>query len=80
MTQLENELDKAVIRHDASFIINQRYHAIIEHMREEARQYPAKLDTMEQSLIQQQRELVELRKMLSDAQTSRDDGSSCMRW
>ena len=43
-------------------------------MREEARQYPAKLDTMEQSLIQQQRELVELRKMLSDAQTSRDDG------
>ena len=74
VTQLENELDKAIIRHDASFIINQRYHAIIEHMKEESRQYPARLDTMEQSLVQQQRELVELKKMHADALQSRDDG------
>ena len=72
MTQLENGLDKALIKYDTARIISQRYKQILERLKEESLTLPARLDTMEQSLLQQCDELRELKAMCAQAVQARD--------
>ena len=72
VTQLENGLDKALIKYDTARIISQRYKQILERLKEESLTLPARLDTMEQSLLQQCHELRELKVMCAQAVQARD--------
>ena len=57
VTLLENALDKALIKYDTARSISRRYHEILDRLKEESLTLPAKLDAMEQALLQQREEL-----------------------
>ncbi|XP_033732656.1 coiled-coil domain-containing protein 151-like [Pecten maximus] len=46
--RLQNEMDKARIKYEAARNISRRYEEIMMHMQEEVRNYPARLDLLEQ--------------------------------
>ena len=54
---LENELDKAKIRQNTAVLICTKYKEIRSWMRAERRQLPAKMDTMEQAVLESKSEL-----------------------
>lgn len=72
VTELENSLDKALIKYDTATSISRRYQDILEKLKEESLTLPAKLDAMEQALIAKRAELQELQVLARDAQQARD--------
>jgi len=72
VTELENALDKALIKYDTARSISRRYQDILEKLKEESLTLPAKLDAMEQALIAKRAELQELTVLARDAQQARD--------
>jgi len=72
VTELENALDKALIKYDTARSISRRYQEILEKMKEESLTLPAKLDAMEQALVSKQAELQELKVLARDAQQARE--------
>eukprot|EP00112_Aurelia_sp_Birch-Aquarium-sp1_P003348 Seg1374.4 transcript_id=Seg1374.4/GoldUCD/mRNA.D3Y31 product="Coiled-coil domain-containing protein 151" protein_id=Seg1374.4/GoldUCD/D3Y31 len=70
---LENRLDKMNLKLNEAKKIETTYLQILEHQKEERRSWPKQLDTLEQSIKQQQEELKELRAMHNDAQIAKDN-------
>jgi len=72
VTELENALDKALIKFDTARSISRRYQDILDKLKEESLTLPAKLDAMEQALIAKRAELQELQVLARDAQQARE--------
>lgn len=72
VTELENALDKALIKYDTARSISRRYQDILEKLKEESLTLPAKLDAMEQALVSKRAELQELKVLARDAQQARE--------
>ena len=64
---LENSLDKALIKYNTACHISKRYRDILEKLKEDSLYMPAKLDAMEQAILQQRSELKELKSMAKTA-------------
>ena len=71
-TQLENSLDKALIKYDTARIITQRYDDILDKLKEASKSLPARLENMENTLRAQRVELSELNELSKEAITARD--------
>ncbi|XP_060071927.1 outer dynein arm-docking complex subunit 3-like [Ylistrum balloti] len=61
--RLQNEMDKARIKYEAARNISRRYEEIMMHMQEEVRNYPARLDLLEQIVGDASSELAVLHQM-----------------
>ncbi|XP_069121379.1 outer dynein arm-docking complex subunit 3-like [Argopecten irradians] len=61
--RLQNEMDKARIKYEAARNISRRYEEIMMHMQEEVRNYPARLDLLEQIVSDASSELSVLHQM-----------------
>ena len=72
-TQLENALDKALIKYDTARIITKRYSEILDRLKDDSLTLPARLEAMEQALLQQKQELRELKEMAREAMRLRDE-------
>ncbi|XP_047135175.1 outer dynein arm-docking complex subunit 3 isoform X1 [Hydra vulgaris] len=73
---LENSLDKMNLKLNEAAKIRHTYEQILEHQKEESRTWPNALDSLEQTIKEQNDELKELYIVYNDAQIARDTARS----
>ncbi|XP_064611176.1 outer dynein arm-docking complex subunit 3-like [Liolophura sinensis] len=68
--QLQNDLDKARIKYETAKHITNRYNEILNFMQEECRNYPSRLDALEEAVIQARRDSKEMTALSGKACTT----------
>lgn len=69
---IENNLDKAKIKHDMAIKIQRNYIEILQCLEEERLALPKKLRSLERTLEEQRKELAELKEINKDAHIKKD--------